>query len=619
MTLPFRRRHHDDEGAHDRARALTSREMLEPLAPEEAGWLTGHLGDCAECRQDREAYLADRELLRSLRDRTPEPPRDLWARTSAALDHEARSRRSRGASAPKRRGGTGGAWRGLPFGAAAGALIVLVVVGASLVPQVRPPDATPGGSSVAVGPTAQPEPTQIEVTAGRVGWIRPSADGRWELVLASVSAVCPPSRPSCQALIEDNPARRIDLGTAPTVVTISPTNDNQLVVESAGEGDVPDRMLVVAVPPATPEPTSVPTDTPAVTPSDAPATPSDAPATPDLSSPEPSPANPEGAIEIASGVTVVGEAAYSADGHWLAFSARPSDSSTGPDLYLWAVGDATATPVTTDHRTYFSAWLDGQVLASRVTETPAPEETETPALEETETPAPAATADASGATSAPSDAPAAPVEEHPASFLLDPATLARTEIAQPDVWMPVVDPTGRFVAFWSGTLVQTANGLDWRLGTGSLVLDGWNDEPLATASAAPGAEASGDPSASSQHFPGPAGSPVEVATGEMAAFQAKFDPTGTRLAVWVGEQLDAAVGRLRLIVLDPETGAIDPEPAPLAGAPALRRFSVDVGRLAWVTPSGQDGQESVVQVLGWSRNNFGEIRTIPAKDLFLVR
>lgn len=599
MTLPFRRRHHDDEGAHDRARALTSREMLEPLAPEEAGWLTIHLGDCAECRQDREAYLADRALLRSLRDRTPEPPRDLWARTSAALDHEARSRRSRGAGASKRRGGTGGAWRGLPFGAAAGALIVLVVVGASVWPSsVRPPGATPGGPFVAVVPSAQPEPTQIEVTAGRVGWIRPSGDGRWELVLARVSAVCPPSRPNCEALIGDDPGRRIDLGTAPTAVTISPTDANQIVVESPAEGGEPDRILVVAVPPATPAPTAVPTDSPAVTPTDAPATPTDAPATPDLSSPEPSPGNPDGAIEIASGVTVVGETAYSADGQWLAFSARPSDGSTGPDLYLWAVGDATATPVTTDHRTYFSGWLDGQVLASRVTETPAPEATE----------------DASAATGAP-----AFVEEHPASFLLDPATLARTEIAQPDVWMPVVDPAGHFVAFWSGTLVRTADGIDWRLGTGSLVLDGWNDEPPAAATDAHGAEASGDPSASGRQFPGPAGAPIEIATGDLAAFQAKFDPTGTYLAVWVGEQLDAAVGRLRLIVLDPETGTIDSAAAPLAGAPALRLFSIEVGRLAWVTPSGQDGQESTVQVLGWSKNNFGEIRTIPAKDLFLVR
>jgi hypothetical protein len=29
--------------------------------------------------------------------------------------------------------------------------------------------------------------------------------------------------------------------------------------------------------------------------------------------------------------------------------------------------------------------------------------------------------------------------------------------------------------------------------------------------------------------------------------------------------------------------------------------------------------EFVVQVLGWSHDNFGEVRTIPSKDLFIVR
>jgi hypothetical protein len=72
-------------------------------------------------------------------------------------------------------------------------------------------------------------------------------------------------------------------------------------------------------------------------------------------------------------------------------------------------------------------------------------------------------------------------------------------------------------------------------------------------------------------------------------------------------------------VLDPVTGAVDASLAPLPGVPALRRFSIDTGRLAWVSPPGQDGQESSVQVLGWSHDDFGEVRTIPAKDLYIVR
>ena len=36
-------------------------------------------------------------------------------------------------------------------------------------------------------------------------------------------------------------------------------------------------------------------------------------------------------------------------------------------------------------------------------------------------------------------------------------------------------------------------------------------------------------------------------------------------------------------------------------------------------PSGQDGQDSAVQVLGWAGNEFGEMRALPAKQMYLVR
>ena len=606
MTLPFRSRHHDDESAHDRARALTSREMLEALPGEEAGWLQGHLDGCAECRRDRAAYLADRELLRSLRERTPEPPRDLWARTATALDREARARVGHGpGSRSARAGARTPAWRRIPFGAMAGALIVLVVLGASLIPPIGPVRETPRGSGVA-GVTTGPEPTELAITAGRVGWIRPDDNGSWELVFADVDSVCPQARLSCRPLAEGNPTQPVHLGGLPTGLTISPHYD-QLVVEAHGTGTTPDRVLVLPVPPATPAVTPAPTDAATSTP--APTVPATVlvtpePATPQPGSPGPS-ATPGAVIEIVSGVIVVGEAAYSGDGRWLAFSARPSNGSTGPDLYLWSVGAPGAIAVTSDHQTYFSTWLGGRVLASRVDVTSAPTGAVTASVPPTRSAA--ATAVASGDPKS--------IEAHPTSFLLDPDTLVSTDIAAKDIWLPVVDSTGRYVAHWSGTLRSRANGFDWELGTGKLVLDRW--------SAGPGGAPSPDPSATagSSTAPvgplGPAGTPVVVSTGNIAAFKAKFDPSGTRLAIWVGEQVDADIGRLELIVLN-SSGGIDPDVAPLRGAPALRRFSIDVGRLAWVSPSGQDGQESAVQVLGWSNFDFGEIRTVPSKDLYLV-
>ncbi|HEY4227232.1 MAG TPA: hypothetical protein VGM49_02750 [Candidatus Limnocylindrales bacterium] len=604
MTLPFRRRHHDDESSHDRARALTSIEMLEPLAAPEASWLAVHLDGCAECRRDREAYLADRELLRSLRDHAPEPPRDLWARTSAALDREARHRPARQtATQPQRR---------FPLAPAAGLLILLVAVSAAIGPSLFQPTSPPSGTEAAIAPTIGGVPTPITVAAEPVGWVRQARDGSWELVLSKVDAVCPRAQAGCGALGEDVHGRSVALGNTPTSMTISP-DDNTLVVESPGQGAVPDKILVVPVPSASPvstpevEPTS---PVPSTSPETAPA------------SPAPSSPIDAGVIEIASGVTVVGETAYSLNGEWLAFSARPSDGSTGPDLYLWHVGDPSALPVTTDHQTYFSAWLGNQVLASHVDVAQAPDASADASADPSAVPndpsaAPTAAADATSAATAASPVP--DVEAHPSSFLLDPATRTRADIAQPDVWLPVVDTTGRFVAFWSGTLTGTANGFDWRLGTGSLVLDGWSSGVAPTPSASPKTPAATTEPAATILPVGPVGAPVDIVEGPATAFTSKFDPTGTRLAVWVADDKDATVGRLYLRVLDRTTGTVDQTIAPLPGVPALRRFSIEEGRLAWVSPPGQDGQESSVQVLGWSHDNFGEVRTIPSKDLYIVR
>ena len=104
----------------------------------------------------------------------------------------------------------------------------------------------------------------------------------------------------------------------------------------------------------------------------------------------------------------------------------------------------------------------------------------------------------------------------------------------------------------------------------------------------------------------------------MADFRAKVDRAGIHLALWIGEDLQEPVGRLHLVVIDPATGAITSQ-QPLPGAPALRRFSIDVNRLAWVSPPGQDGQESSLQVLGWDGDSFGEIHTEPAQDLLILR
>jgi hypothetical protein len=298
--------------------------------------------------------------------------------------------------------------------------------------------------------------------------------------------VCPQSRASCATLDGTNTEGPLDLGRVPAGVAVSPSRD-KLVVVSPEASSTPGEVSVVPV--ATPVPTPGSASLPPSPPASAP--PASSPPGSEQPGSQPPAVEP---IVIASGVTVVGEPAWSADGHWLAFSAAPSDGATGPDLYLYEAGTAAARPVTSDHATYFSSWYDGRILASRVVPVETPSATET--------------ASSSTEPAAPTSAAATDVEAHPSSFLLDPASLTVTDFAVPDVWLPVVDGTGRFAAYWSGTLVAAPDG-GWDLGHGRLVLDGWSsalapdESPSASdGSSAPSAPASPTVAAPTTQIPG---------------------------------------------------------------------------------------------------------------------
>jgi hypothetical protein len=632
MTLPFRRRHHDAESGHDRARMLMSDGLLATLEPDDAAWLGRHLDGCVECGRDWKAFRADHRLLQGLRDTTPEPPRDLWARTSAALDREAEKRGAPAASRATREQGRGRGWRALPLGAGASVLVLAVVIGAQLIRTSPVPPASTAGGTLPVAVVPTPAPTGLNVTpAEPVAIFRETANGSWELVYKDVKEVCPPSNRNCVPKpANDGEAQPIDVGEAPNQIALS---EGRLAIASdPTEGD-PGRVIVVPVagPGETPEP--VVTDPPTSPPS------SGESPSPPTSTPAPT---PPGAIAIATDVRVIGDVAYSADGRWLAFSAAPADGSTGPDLYLWSPGQSAATAVTDDHRTYFSSWHHGAVLASRIeipgeptepgasgdpSATAEPGATDKPGRgnqgggkprpSEAPTAAPTATAGVPDPSGAPDGSSAPSIEGHPISFLLDPETLERTDLTRSDVWLPVLNPSGNFVLYWSGTL-WSEDGETWALGSGELVLDRWSAGTEPGASAPPesrGPSATARPSPSPSPV-GPAGSQAIVVPGVKAAFEARFDPDGERLAIWVGEAPGERVGRLHLLVIDPDTGEVA-EGSPLQGEPALRRFSIDKGLLAWVTPRGQDGRESIVQVLGWKGDDFGEIETEPGPDLYL--
>jgi hypothetical protein len=338
---------------------------------------------------------------------------------------------------------------------------------------------------------------------------------------------------------------------------------------------------------------------------------------------------------IIESVVLVGPPpAYSTDGQWVAFSARPSDGAQGPDIYVWHVGDAKARPLTTDHSSVFSAWDVDEILGSAVLPagTPALETravtivpAESPAAESPAAGSPAAESPAAGsvepsATPVPSasgspavstgsatpDTTPSPVVASPlpgvtvGSFLLDPSTGMQTPITRPAVWRPVVDPTNRTVVFWTGEQALDPATNTWSPTNGQLVAADWQ------ALIGPG-EVTATP------LPGSAG------LSGVTSWDVRWDPLGRHLAVWIADPTDPSVGRLSLFEVN-EDGSVGE--TLLADIAALPGLSLSSDRLAWASPPGQNGQGSTLSVYAWSADGGGSVYGAPdpgAGELIVAR
>jgi hypothetical protein len=691
-----RRRPDSWASPHERARTRAAERLDGPLAASEALWLDAHLADCEACQAIADAYDADRLLLRQLRDDRPDPPRDLWARTAAGNERDDAAR-PRSRSAPRSRRRTSlPALSALSGLAVVGVVVVATAISSGLLgPAKREVTASP---SVALASLGIPQPTNIAVGAGRVHWLGAVDDGAFAYNVADIDVVCPIDRqPDCPQLA-DGHARRVTLTATPKYVFQSPIDEQAVVMGTDASGA--DAVIVVTLP--TPDPTpdataatspeisseslattppstdSIATSTPEATPTPSPTplvvfpsdlasfSPSDlGSASLDVTSPSAdveSPAPSDGtAIAIITDVTVVGRsAAYSPDGMWFAFSARPADGSAGPDIYVWHVGDVAARPITTDHASTFASWVGGNVLGSRVvvadsglpvaslpveslpikspgTENP-PEATIEipPPIDGPRSVVPAASLQPSGSIEpGPSEEPAPEVV--PQAFLVDPWT--STEIAQIDAdWQPVVDPTLLAVVAWQGTVVVGSDGITTAPATGNLVLHPFrgpleNEDPITVPPASPSLDTSQvvtpgitavvspvlDVSASAapevlRDFPDQI-----VAAGPIADFDARWDETGTWLAIWIADPIDPDLGRLSLLHFDPMTGQIDRPIGAPQDVTALPGFSIGYGRLAWASPPGQGGEGSRIQIAAWTDNVVGAIESIPVEGAIVVQ
>ena len=617
MTRPFGA----DEPIHDRARMLAAESVDAPLEPGDAEWLDAHVGACPGCAAVAEEYRAIHHELRSLA--TPEPPRDLWARTSAAMDQiDAKAGRSPAKLASARRSN-----RPL-FATALAVGCVVVVAAASLLAQspVMAPAAAPTRSDVLALATlspAQSPPAQgapLAVVNGTSYWIASDAGvyqikgGTTQCTAADGSCTMPTGGGNTLGSIVSDQvvsaaiapdASRAAVWT-PDKVIILPLASKPQTVSIDLLTPKPTPAVAPSVHAATPTPAS-PATVPAgptlapsssasagavETPTPAP-TPTPIPSSPVVATPAPPAPAATGPIAILSGYEVVGrDPEFSADGSLVAFAARPVDHSTGPDVFLWRSGQEQATRITFRHSGLFAGWYGGRILISEIS--------------------------AGGANA-----------DRSISYIWEPSTGRTLAIGRP-MLLPAVDPTGKYLVYWSGTVaLDQATGL-WGPANGDLYFDSWSNLTLTPASFAPGEAPTATPSPTPSPTPAPTveptlasspslepgsdGSatpapsesnrppasepsatasqpqpampqvlPVAAASNMVHGWVVAWDSSGGHVAVWVADPGSSRIGRLSLFSIDRGSGRVETNEPLLAADKVLANVAFDEGHLVYTS------------------------------------
>jgi Putative zinc-finger/WD40-like Beta Propeller Repeat len=584
----LRRRPDSWSDAHERARTRLAERMDGPLGLAESTWLDEHLATCAVCTGVANAYEDERLALRALRDQPVEPPRDLWARTATGIE-------AAGGYPASRRSGSS---RRLPIGVLSGLTVVAVVVGVSLLSSsltigpstpVASPDVLGAGGSHAPAASIGVEATPFAVGAGEVAWLDAGSNGRVSRV--QVSEVCPAKGAAgCPAVSDPNQAT-VAFDRKPHAVIGSPSRHQAVAIARSDSGDEvllvvlpePGKQPPASKPPAAseaPTATEVPTDLPSPTAhatsstasAEPSSTPTDATATAPAPSVEPSAeasasplpsaeATAKNIVSIANDIEVVGEsAAFSPDGTWFAFTARPADGSGGPNVYAWHVGDEKAKSLTDDGASYFASWVGDELIASR------PDDPDKD-------------------------------DAKPVTVRIDPATGSEKDAG--DLWRPAIDPRGRLAIAWDGSLARADGSQGWAPDKGTLELRKWSRD---------GAQ----PASGPERF--------RVAADRAASdYDVRWDESGEWVAVWVADAQDPGIGRLTLYHVDTDRTRLEKVDGAPDDVPALPGFSIGDGRIAWATPRGQGGEGSRIKIAAWTPSGVGTVESAPGEDPVVIR
>ncbi len=603
---------------HARYRELLAARLDRQLTRAENRLLVGHLKACLDCQQAERDYRAQGSLLRSMP--TPIPPRDMWARTSTALDREVARWSHRYPRFGRRAIARSNGNRSGAPGALATVVAALGVATAVAVLQLAPALRPAPVSVTATGTVAALRPTPFAVAAQPLSFF---AAGETDLSVyqTSIDQVCPQSTLDCfddKVFVRRNVTLPSNL--RPQSIALSPNGaqiafvshdaDQDVIAvvmlhsaappsRGGGSGQSPDR-------PAEPTPTSsaslgaaTPANTveesPSIEPTESqpvdssPQATETLPATPVVPDPDPTPTaeateDPEGSTDpspatpsetppasVVPGLTVLSiledvhsagaPPAWSLDGEILAFSAMPADGSHGPDVYIWQPGDDQAQAITSDHASYFASWSGRRIVASRVNQTPGKSDS----------------ADV-------------------LTIVIDPATLEERRVRGPKMWLPVVDPERAHAVVWHGQLDLT--GALPTVVVGALYTVNWAAlDPF-------GPEDATDSPGTDLVAIDPARDP---AVEPVIDWHARWSADGLVLGVWEAETPGSSWGALRLLMFDPESGQLNFDEPLMDLMLAKRGFTLGVDRVAWVGLS-QDGSEGELRVRTWGIDGMGDLR-----------
>src|SRR5687767_11658144 len=213
--------------------------------PRDQRELIAHLARCAGCRAVERDYREQRSRLRSL-PATP-PPREMWARTSAALDREMAGDGGY-RPVPEEGGPTPG--RRIAFASLAAAGLVLALAVTQL--PTSAPVAVPGSSLLMATPFGVPSQALAFLGSGENGLA---------LYRTRVDVVCPAAAPECVYDDDIEPSIvALPHNLRPSNLALSPSGQ-QLAIVGRAPLEREDLIGVVTMPddaPGSPRPSATP-------------------------------------------------------------------------------------------------------------------------------------------------------------------------------------------------------------------------------------------------------------------------------------------------------------------------------------------------------------------------